>query len=223
MDAHLASSTNGQSFFGAQWGAGDIMYVDVNKDGKLDGGSGTFGDPGDVSKIGNNTPRYRFGLDLNLDYKGFDVRAFFQGVLKRDFWTSNYYFWGATSNKWFSTGLTEHLDYFRGDAANPLGQNLDAYYPRPVFGSDKNQEVQTGYLQNAAYLRLKNLQIGYTLPPGLTKRLGGQKFRVYASGENLVTWTKLAKMFDPETVDGGTDQSVYPLSKVLSLGLSVTF
>jgi TonB-linked SusC/RagA family outer membrane protein len=223
MDAHLASSSNGQSFFGAQWGAGDIMYVDVNKDGKLDGGSGTFGDPGDVSKIGNNTPRYRFGLDLNLDYKGFDVRAFFQGVLKRDFWTSNYYFWGATSNKWFSTGLTEHLDYFRGDAANPLGQNLDSYYPRPVFGSDKNQEVQTGYLQNAAYLRLKNLQIGYTLPPGLTKRLGGQKFRVYASGENLVTWTKLAKMFDPETVDGGTDQSVYPLSKVLSLGLSVTF
>jgi len=223
MDAHLATSSNGQSMFGSQWGAGDIMYADYNKDGKIDWGNWQEGDSGDAHKIGNSTPRYRFGFDVNLDYKGFDVRAFFQGVLKRDYWINNYYFWGVTSNKWFSTGLKENLDYFRGDANSPLGQNLDAYYPRPVFGSGKNQEVQTGYLQNAAYLRLKNLQIGYTLPSGLTKRLGGQKFRVYASGENLVTWTKLAKMFDPETVDGGADQSVYPLSKVLSLGLSVTF
>jgi len=223
MDAHLATSSNGQTAFGTQWAAGDIMYADHNKDGKIDWGSWTETDAGDAHIIGNNTPRYRFGFDMNLDYKGFDVRAFFQGVLKRDFWINNYYFWGVTSDKWFSTGLTENLDYFRGDANNPLGQNLDAYYPRPVFGSGKNQEVQTGYLQNAAYLRLKNLQIGYTLPPGLTKRLGGQKFRVYASGENLVTWTKLAKMFDPETVDGGADQSVYPLMKVLSVGLSVTF
>jgi len=223
MDAHLATSSNGQSAFGTQWSAGDIMYEDSNKDGKIDWGSWTEGDSGDAHIIGNNTPRYRFGLDMNFDYKGFDVRAFFQGVLKRDFWISNYYFWGVTSDKWSSTGLIEHEDYFRADANSPLGQNLDAYYPRPVFGSGKNQEVQTGYLQNAAYLRLKNLQIGYTLPPGLTKRLGGQKFRVYASGENLVTWTKLAKMFDPETVDGGSNRSVYPLSKVLSLGLSVTF
>jgi hypothetical protein len=204
------------------WSAGDIMYEDSNKDGKIDWGSWTESDSGDAHIIGNNTPRYRFGLDMNFDYKGFDVRAFFQGVLKRDFWITNYYFWGVTSDKWSSIGLVEHEDYFR-DANSPLGQNLDGYYPRPVFGSGKNQEVQTRYLQNAAYLRLKNLQIGYTLPPGLTKRLGGQKFRVYASGENLVTWTKLAKMFDPETVDGGSNRSVYPLSKVLSLGLSVTF
>jgi len=223
MDAHLATLSNGQSVFGNQWSAGDIMYADHNKDGKLDWGSWTESDSGDAHLIGNNTPRYRIGFDMNFDYKGFDLRAFFQGVLKRDFWISNYYFWGVTGNKWSSTGLLEHEDYFRGDANSPLGQNLDAYYPRPIFGSSKNQEVQTGYLQNAAYLRLKNLQIGYTLPPAITKRLGGQKFRVYVSGENLLTWTKLAKMFDPETVDGGNDRSVYPLSRVLSAGLSVTF
>lgn len=223
MNAHLATLSNGQTAFGSQWSAGDIMYADYNKDGKLDWGSWTESNSGDAHIIGNNTPRYRFGFDMNFDYKGFDLRAFFQGVLKRDYWINNYYFWGATNDKWWSTGLVQHEDYFRADANSPLGQNLDAYYPRPIFGSSKNQQVQTGYLQNAAYLRLKNIQLGYTLPAGLTKRLGGQKFRVYASGENLVTWTKLAKMFDPETVDGGTNQSVYPLLKVISLGLSVTF
>jgi TonB-linked SusC/RagA family outer membrane protein len=223
MDAHLAKSSNGQTAFGSQWSAGDIMYADYNGDGKIDWGSWTESNSGDAHLIGNNTPRYRLGFDVNLDYKGFDFRAFFQGVLKRDFWISSYYFWGATSDKWWSTGLVQQEDYFRADANSPLGQNLDAYYPRPTFGTGKNQQVQTAYLQNAAYLRLKNIQLGYTLPAGLTKRLGGQKFRVYASGENLVTWTKLAKMFDPETVDGGSNQSVYPLMKVVSVGLSVTF
>jgi hypothetical protein len=223
MDAHLAKSSNGQTAFGSQWSAGDIMYADYNGDGKIDWGSWTESNSGDAHLIGNNTPRYRLGFDVNLDYKGFDFRAFFQGVLKRDFWISSYYFWGATSDKWWSTGLVQQEDYFRADANSPLGQNLDSYYPRPTFGTGKNQQVQTAYLQNAAYLRLKNIQLGYTLPAGLTKRLGGQKFRVYASGENLVTWTKLAKMFDPETVDGGSNQSVYPLMKVISVGLSVTF
>lgn len=223
MDAHLATLSNGQSTIGSQWGAGDIMYADYNHDGKLDKGSETESNSGDFHLIGNNDPRFRVGFDMNFDYKGFDLRAFFQGVLKRDFWLDSYFFWGATSDKWWSTGLVQHTDYFRDNPDSPLGLNLDAYYPRPVFGSNKNHQAQTGYLQNAAYLRLKNLQIGYTLPPLLTKKLGGQKFRAYISGENLVTWTKLAKMFDPETVDGGSNQSVYPLSKVISLGLSVTF
>lgn len=223
MNAHLATLSNGQSAFGSQWSAGDIMYADYNGDGKLDWGNWTEGNSGDAHIIGNNTPRYRVGLDLSFDYKGFDFRAFFQGVLKRDFWQGSYFFWGATSNKWWSTGLVEHADYFRNDPNSPLGLNLDAYYPRPIFGSGKNQQTQTAYLQDASYIRLKNLQIGYTLPPMLTRKLGGQKFRFYASGENLITWTKMAKMFDPETIDGGSNGSVYPLSKVISLGLSVTF
>lgn len=86
MDAHLASLPNGgQDAVGNRWGAGDIMYADLNGDGKIDSGAKTEGDHGDLTIIGNNTPRYLFGLDLNLDYKGFDFRAFFQGVMKRDF------------------------------------------------------------------------------------------------------------------------------------------
>jgi TonB-linked SusC/RagA family outer membrane protein len=224
MDAHLASLPNGgQDPLGAQWGAGDIMYRDLNGDGVINRGSNTINDPGDRRIIGNSTPRYNMGFDINLDYKGFDFRAFFQGVLKRDFWQGSYFFWGATSNMWWSTGFVEHADYFRDNPDHPLGLNMDAYYPRPNFSSGRNQEAQTGYLQDASYIRLKNLQIGYTFPNTWTSKFKCQSLRIYASGENLWTSTKTATMFDPETIDGGSNGSVYPLSKVLSFGLSVTF
>jgi TonB-linked SusC/RagA family outer membrane protein len=229
MDSHLASSSNGQSYFGTQWAAGDIMYADYNHDGKIDAGANTISNPGDQHVIGNTTPRYNFGVTMHLDYKGFDLNAFFQGTLKQDFWNGSYYFWGVTSDQWHSGGLVQNLDYFRA-SGDPLGENLNAYYPRPVFGTGKNQYVQTAYLQNAAYVRLKNIQIGYTLPNSLTKRFGIQRIRVYTSGDNLWTASKIAKMFDPETIAGGSTAensigqgNVYPLSKVVSFGLSVTF
>jgi len=223
MDSHLATLANGgQSAFGSQWAAGDIMYADLNGDGQINGGANTQDNPGDLRKIGNSTPRYTVGMDLNLDWKGFDLRAFVQGVLKRDYWQGSYFFWGATDNIWWSTGFKDHADYFRADANHPLGQNLDSYYPRPVFGSGKNQQVQTRYLQDASYLRLKNLQLGYTIPQSITQKAGIQKLRIYFSGENILTRSKIAKMFDPETVDGGSGGSVYPLSKVYSAGLSIT-
>ena len=223
MDAHLATLTGGQSFFGSQWAAGDIMYADQNGDGKIDQGANTLSNPGDKSLIGNNTPRYTFGVDINLDWKGFDFRGFLQGVMKRDIWQGSYFFWGATNNMWFSTGLVEHEDYFRADANHPLGQNLDSYYPRPNFSSSKNQQVQTRYLQDASYIRLKNIQLGYTVPLAITKKFAVQKLRIYLSGENVFTGTKVAKMFDPETIDGGSGGSVYPLAKVYAAGLSLTF
>ncbi|MDT3403677.1 SusC/RagA family TonB-linked outer membrane protein [Mucilaginibacter terrae] len=223
MNAHLASSTNGQSVFGSQWAAGDIMYADYNGDGKIDWGNWTEGNSGDAHIIGNSTPRFRFGFDLNAAWKNFDVRAFLQGVMKRDYWQGSSFFWGAVSDKWWSMGLVQHQDYFRANPTDPMGQNLDAYYPRPLFGTGKNQQTQTRYLQDASYIRLKNLQVGYTLPASVSKRLHMQNLRLFASGENLWTGTGMAKMFDPETVDGGVGGSVYPLSRVLSLGLSVTF
>jgi len=224
MDAYLATLPNGgQSPLGSQWGAGDVMYADLNGDGIINSGANTQDNPGDLRLIGNSTPRYTVGADINLDWKGFDFRAFFQGVMKRDYWQGSYFFWGATNNIWWSTGFVDHADYFRADANHPLGQNLNAYYPRPVFNSSKNQQTQSRYLLNAAYMRLKNLQLGYTLPQAITRKAAIQKLRVYFSGENLLTLTKMAKMFDPETVDGGSGGSVYPLSKVYSAGLSVTF
>jgi TonB-linked SusC/RagA family outer membrane protein len=223
MDAHLASLPNGgQNALGSNWKAGDLMFEDVNGDGKISNGSNTAGDHGDLLIIGNNTPRYRASFDLSVNWKGFDLRGFFQGVLKRDYFNDSFYFWGTSSSIWMTGALTEQLNYFRDDPEHPLGLNLDSYYPRPLYNG-KNYKVQTDYLQDASYIRLKNLQIGYTIPSFITKKVSIQKFRVYVSGENIWTTSKMAKMFDPETVDGGWNGSVYPLSKVYAFGLNVTF
>lgn len=222
MDKHLASLPNGgQTALGANWKAGDLMYRDLNGDGKITSGANTLGNPGDLMLIGNNSPRYMIGTDIGADWKGFDFRAFFQGVLKRDYFQNGYYFWGTSSSIYGSAGLRQHADYFRDDPNHPLGLNIDSYYPRPLI-SNKNQVAQTRYLQDASYIRLKNLQLGYSLPISLTRRAGIQKCRIYISGENLFTITKMATMFDPETVDGGYGGSSYPLFKVYAVGLNVT-
>ncbi|PXV59284.1 TonB-linked SusC/RagA family outer membrane protein [Dysgonomonas alginatilytica] len=230
MKAHLATMTNGgQDGLGSQWTAGDIMYADLNGDGKINNGSYTLNDMGDMKKIGNNTPRYLFGFNMNAAWKGVDVQMFWQGVLKRDYWPgdNNMTFWGVTDGEWWSTAFKAHLDYFR-TSDNPLGENLNSYYPRPIFNT-KNNKVQTRYLQNAAYARLKNLQLGYTLPKKLTNALKLQNLRVFFSGENLLTITNLSDTMDPETVGIGiqdnsqANSTVYPLSKTYSFGLSVNF
>jgi hypothetical protein len=229
MDAHLATLNNGgQNALGTNWGAGDIMYADSNGDGKVDPGARTADDHGDLKVIGNITPRYICGLNIGADYKGFDFSLFFQGIMKRDYFQGSYLFWGNGRSMWESTAFIEHLDYFRDSPDHPLGQNLDAYYPRPLDGDwggmGKNHETQTKYLQNAAYIRLKMLQIGYSLPQVIRSRAGLQKVRFYVSGENLWTGTKLTKIFDPELIDNpGSGGVQYPLSKVLSFGINVTF
>lgn len=228
MDAHIASlPKGGQTAIGSKWEAGDIMYADINGDGKIDNGSNTLDDMGDLKKIGNNTPRFRTGITLDAQWKGFDFSMFWQGVLKRDFdpGENSMVFWGTTgSGQWWSTSFKDHMDYFRAeDTASPLGANVNAYYPRPLF-NNKNHKTQTAYLQNAAYMRLKNLQLGYILPKSLINKIGLQNVRVYVSGENLLTITGLSDTMDPETAgigkQGGT---VYPLSRVYSFGLSVNF
>lgn len=248
MDAHIATLPNGgQSALGSQWQAGDIMYKDLNGDGKINNGSRTMEDHGDLKVIGNSTPRYQFGVELTADWKGFDLRVFFQGVMKRDYWQGNYFFWGARgggndgSNNsggngsswqdgglWWSTGFEPHLDYFRDENTTSVingvnAINTDSYYPRPLFSTAKNNYVQSRYLQDASYIRLKNLQIGYTIPKELTRKIRIEKVRVFFSGENLWIGTKMEKMFDPETIDGGWRGSAYPLSTVLSFGLNVNF
>ncbi len=228
MQQHLASLPNGgQDAVGSSWAAGDVMYKDVNNDGKISTGTGTLGDSGDVKKIGNSTPRYLFGIDLNASWKGFDLRAFFQGVMKRDYFQGSSSMFGTNTSMWFVMGLEEVGDYFRDGNTWSVqngyqGENLNAYLPRPLY-SDKNLQWQSRYMQNAAYIRLKNLQIGYTLPTPLTLRWGIEKVRVYFSGENLWTGTSLVKQFDPETISGGYGGNAYPLSTTLSCGLSVTF
>jgi TonB-linked SusC/RagA family outer membrane protein len=221
MDAHLAKVN--QSRLGNQWGAGDIMYADLNGDGEISNGANTLADHGDLKIIGNNTPRYNYGITLDAAYKGFDFSVFFQGIGKRDYWVSGAYFWGATGGMWQSAGFTEHWDFFRGED-NPLGANLNAYYPRPLFTSGKNMQTQSRYLQDASYLRMKNIQLGYTLPKSITSKAGMQSVRVYVSGDNLATISSMSKIFDPETIGGAWgDGKLYPLSKTISVGLNVNF
>lgn len=235
MDAHLATLPNGgQSIQGNLWGAGDIMYTDLNGDGKIDQGANTVNDHGDLKVIGNNTPRFMFGFNISADWKGFDFRAFLQGVGKRDVWMDGNMFWGASGQGiWGLVALKQHEDYFRPEPTaaqladptyvpDPLGSNVNAYYPRPVYNG-KNKQVQSGYLQNAAYIRLKNLQLGYTIPQSITKKASIQKCRLYVSGDNLLTLTKLSSIFDPEAIDGGNGGNVYPINQVLSAGVTITF
>lgn len=222
---HLISLPNGgQNAIGSNWQAGDIMYKDLNGDGKIDSGSYTTEDHGDQRVIGNMTPRFNYGLDLNFAWRGIDLRVFLQGVGKRDFFQHGKYFFGSCGwSKWGTMVLKQHLDYFRDDPESPLGLNTDSYYPRPYFDTEKNVQWQTGYVQDASYLRLKNLQVGYTIPGTFTRKFGVEKLRLYFSGENLATFTRMTDLFDPETVGENETGNVYPLSKTWSCGLSVTF
>lgn len=225
MQAHLAKVD--QSALGSNWGAGDIMYADLDGDGKISTGENKIGATGDRRIIGNSTPRFKFGLALDAAYKGFDFRVFFQGVAKRDLWLSGNYFWGANGqgNEWQSTGFVEHLDYWRPEG-DPLGANLNAYYPKVNFGGGRNTQVQTRYLQNGAYMRMKNIQLGYTLPQTWTQKAGISSLRVYVSGDNLLTLTSLSDIFDPEATEdlaGSGSGKLYPLQRVVSVGVNVNF
>lgn len=233
MADHLATLPNGgQDAIGSNWQGGDIMYADINGDGKITKGT-TLNDLGDLKKIGNQQPRYRIGFNLYAQWKGIDVTAFFQGVLKRDYYFNPYggqgtggkgaVFWGATSGgRWESIFLEPHLDYWR-DENSKLGENRDAYYARPIYYTNKNREMQTRYLQNASYLRLKNLQVGYTFPKELTRKISLENLRIFFSGENLCTWTKMSKVIDPESLEVSSMKSgsSYPLAKTFSFGLTV--
>ena len=123
------------------------------------------------------------------------------------------------------TVFKQHLDYF--SESNP-----DAYYPNPYAAPagainsyiNKTQLSSTRYLQSAAYLRLKNLTISYNIPKSLIQRWKFERINLFVSGENLLTFSPLAKMFDPETINGGSGTGkIYPLSKVYSFGLNVNF
>ena len=219
--------THDQSALGNNWAAGDIMYEDLNGDGKINGGSNTVNDPGDRKIIGNTTPRYNFGLLVDLKYKNVYFSMFWQGTGKRDLiFNDSPYFRGANQNVWQSAGFKEHLDYFRPEGTDsPFGPNLDAYYPRPTMdGGGKNFVGQTRWVQNAAYVRLKNIQLGYDFPSDIMKTIGIDNLRIYISADNVFTFTKLSKIFDPEANGGSWGQGkLYPLSRVISTGLSLTF
>ena len=212
-----------QSYIYGTWGLGDIEYQDLNKDGKIDIGENTLEDHGDLEIIGNTSPRFSYGISLGAEWKGIDLNVFLQGVGKRDFYppisgNSGVFFWGFTGG--FGSNLYEETsDFWTED-------NTDAYYAKPYNSEEvkKNQQTQTRYLQNAAYLRLKNLQIGYTIPTAIVNKIRMSRIRIFFSGENLFTLTPLHKNFDPELTSGSWGAGkLYPLSRTISFGVNIDF
>ena len=199
---------------GGHWSAGDVKFEDIDGDGKVTWGEGTVDKPGDRKILGNSTPRYAYGITAGADYKGFDFEMFWQGIGKRDYFGGwgGAQFWGFT-DEW-CTPQTTSLDYWTED-------NRDAYFPKlhhySVNGSNHN--TSSRYMLNAAYLRLKNVTLGYTVPSSLLKKVGIARLRVFVQGENLLTLTPMkVKFADPETLGNMT----YPINKKISVGMNLT-
>lgn len=229
LDAHANQSQVSSNAYPLE--VGDLKFADLNGDGKVDRGQWTLKDHGDYSVIGNTEPRYAFGLNLFGEWKGFDLSLFFQGIGKRNFYPTysgmnvDYEFFSYYAVQW--THLTPHM---RDNHWTP--ERTDAFYPRlkPAIAGTAGREMaveQTRYLQNAAYMRLKNMSIGYVLPAHLTKTVGLSRVRLFASGDNLFTWSKLPRFYqvDPELAGRGTNGGgiAYSLQRVYSFGLNVTF
>lgn len=192
------------------WRPGDVQYANLNDDEIINKGLNTVDDPGDRRIIGNSTPRFQFGLNTDLEWKNFDFNMFWQGVGKRDYWISSSYYWGMITN---SDGIG--TEWTLNNSWTP--ERRDAFFPA-YKAAGKNGQVQSRYLQNAAYARLKNLSLGYTIPKHLTSKIDVDRLRVYVSGNNLLSISDIPDMFDPEVLT-----ATYPMMKSFVFGVQVTF
>ena len=219
---------------------GDVKIKDLNGDHVIDYGNNTVDDHGDKTVIGNALPRYAYSINLSGDWNNFFLSAFFQGVGKQDWYpSSECIFWGQYNRPYNNMPTWHQGNYWTED-------NTDAYLPRYAgYNASLKSTPQTRYLQNVAYIRLKNLQFGYTLPQPIVSKAKLQNVRVYISAENLWCWSPLYKHTrdldvtniygsDPDLTDadmssglngnrGSGDGNSYPQMKSVSLGLSVTF
>lgn len=199
---------------------GDLKFKDINEDGKIDNGKWTLDDHGDYKIIGNTTPRYHFSFKTGFDWNNFDFSLFLQGVGKRDYYaaSNDLYFWGIYSQPWTNV-LKGNMDYW-------TPENPNAYFPRQkAYAADvAGKELaanQTRYMQNAWYMRLKNITVGYTLPKELTRKVKIENLRVFFVAENIAEISGLDKHYkvDPEGLGG----QMYPLNRVISFGLNASF
>lgn len=211
-----------------EWGklrAGDLKFVDVNKDGKISSGKGTLDDPGDKVIIGNSEPRYNYSFNLTAGWNGFDLSALFQGIGRRD-WYPN-----ANADKFWGPFSRPYYSFIPKDFESKLWseENPNSYFPvlrgyTALNGGASLNTPNDKYIQNIGYLRLKNLVVGYTVPKQLTSKIRIQNARVYLSGENLITWTPFETDYiDPEQPIADSNGRSYPLSRTFSVGLDITF
>lgn len=191
---------------------GDIRYRDISgpegkPDGKIDGYDRTI--------LGNYFPRYEYSLNLSGQYKGFDFTVFLQGVGKKDNYLS-----GTAARPFFSSNFQGTMFEYQKDSWS--SDNTNAAYPRLTVNSMPNNYVTSSFwVRSAAYLRLKNMVVGYTLPTGFTNKARIKSARIYLSGQNLITWTNFFPGFDPEQRDTGGE--FYPIMRTYTVGLNLNF
>ncbi|MDR1809442.1 MAG: TonB-dependent receptor [Prevotella sp.] len=226
-DEEIAAAPD-QTMLYSTWTPGDVRYKDLNNDGKIEWGENTVDNPGDRTVIGNSTPRYSYGVTLNAEYKGFDFAVFVQGIGKRDALIQNTatstFLWGITGDAARSIPYTVHYDRWTPD--NPNGYFPKYYMDRGQMS--KNMQLQSRYLQDASYMRVKNVQIGYSLPASLLSKISCQKMRVFANVENLFLFTNMIKTINPEFSElsgfySDINAKTYPLQRTWSCGVNVTF
>lgn len=185
---------------------GDIKYKDINDDGVIDLDN-------DREVLGSSIPRYTYSLKTDIGYKNFDFSFLLQGVGKVDG-----YIYGPARHAF--TDQSTYPQAFHEDRYQPSNPNPNALYPRFTYNQSYNQRFSTFWMESAAYLRLKNIQLGYTIPAKLTRKLNIDKFRIYASADNLLTFTNYFATSDPERpVQAGGN---YPQVKTYILGFNIT-
>lgn len=228
------------------WGALQIVsgwpkYKDLDGNGKIERGTSAK-DPKDLRIIGNASPRYRFSFNLNVNWNNLDVSLFLQGVAKQDYYPHHYLFWGPFQQP-YANIYPWNLDFYRSAAATAAQRatysksyiaagladaNTNSYFPvLQSWLADNNYGAgldipQTKYLLSAAYLRVKNLTVGYTFPSSLTKKMGINRFRIFFSGENIFEFSSIKKYVDPEAVSDGFGWE-YPYQRKYSFGLNADF
>ena len=191
--------------------AGDIKFADLDGDGKVTRGENTVNNSGDLKVIGNETPRYNFGIRGTAEYKGFDFTLFFQGTMKRDIIPSKTFYLSHYGSQW-SVPQKMNYDYWRED-------NPNAFFPRARFNADAVNQNQTRFMLNGAYIRCKQLALGYTIPKFITEKAKISKLRVYFNADNLFEFSGMPDTFDPELAT----VNAYPFIRSFSFGANLTF
>ncbi len=216
IDDEDAANSPSQAAFGSQYGGGDIKYTDVNGDGVITNA--------DMVPIGYPTsPEIIYGFGVSLGHKGFDFSVFFQGLARESFWIDATSAYNTSQNKYGTAPFVNNGQLLQAYADSHWSEdNRDIYalYPRySAYENYNNTAVSTWWMRDGSFLRLKQLEFGYTLPQKFTNKIHIDNLRVYFQGNNLLCWSKF-KLWDPELAGEGFN---YPIQRTFNIGVNVTF
>lgn len=216
VDDEDAANSPSQAAFGSQYGGGDIKYTDVNGDGVITNA--------DMVPIGYPTsPEIIYGFGVSLGHKGFDVSVFFQGLGRESFWIDATSAYSTKYNKYGTAPFVNNGQLLKAYSDSHWSEdNRDIYalYPRySAYENHNNTQVSTWWMRDGSFVRLKQMELGYTLPQKLTNKIHIDNLRVYFQGNNLLCWSKF-KLWDPELAGEGFN---YPIQRTFNIGVNVTF